>query len=149
MILCSIVYQSVKIKCSGQSLLPAIAEPTNTRVLHLRSYTISICDICICVKKLSSFNRILMHAEEADTNHSTKKFSCFRGPKSDHFLASSVRQSVIVLDFVQIGFVKLLHGFLQVVTRICQIWYIDFYKLIHGLLYCWYMALSELIPVFL
>ena len=54
----------VSIKCSGRSLLPAIAEPTNTRVVHLRSYTISIHNIYLqylnlCKKKLSSFDRIL------------------------------------------------------------------------------------------
>ena len=62
----------------------------------------------------------------------------------------SLSQSVLLLNFVQIAFVK-------VVRLICQNWYRDFYKLVYGFvkfdtwisLYSCYLDFSNLIHIFL
>ena len=98
-----------------------------------------------------------MHAEEADANHSTKKFSCFRGPKSDHFLASSVCQCRVSSYWILFKLDLLLHGFLQVVTWICHNWhacctwiwwnyYMDMMKLFCKLPKLFYMFISGPVP---
>ena len=80
-------------------------------------------------------------------------FSCaiFFGPESDHCLVLSVCQSPFFVKDLS----KFLHGFLQVVTWICQNIYMDFSNMSHRFVnvatcICWscYVDLSKLFCVF-
>ena len=47
-------------------------------------------------------------------------------------VSKSLRPSVLVVGLDMLHLSNLLHGFLQVVTWICQIWCMDFSRMLHG-----------------
>ena len=69
----------------------------------------------------------------------------FIRPKSDHCLVLSVRQSPFWILLKLLDLSKFLNGFLYVVTWICQNWYMDSFKLIHGFVKV-VLCISRLFP---
>ena len=73
----------------------------------------------------------------------------FIGPKCDHSQKSSCwvlfkllylsKLSKLIQGFIhgcEMDFSKFMHGFLEIVTWICQTCYMDLFKLLHGLVLC-------------